>query len=87
MKKIQKLLPGFHVKKTKLFVDLENEISSYAEQSDSLTYEQLVEQFGHPSDLIANYLSEESPEILQRKLRFARMMRITACGVIVITII
>ena len=87
MKEIQRLLPGFHIKRTKLFIDLENEIFSYAQQSDIITYEKLVEQLGQPSELVADYLSSETPETLQRKLRFTRTMRIITCIIIIMAVI
>ena len=87
MKEIQNLLPGFHLKKKKLFIDLQNEIFSYVQQTESITYEQLVKQFGQPSELVANYLSTETPETLQHKFQFAHAMRVVICMSIIVALI
>lgn len=51
---------------------LENEIKTFAEQTDNLDYRNLVEHFGEPSDLVKDYISEETPDILKKRLSFTR---------------
>lgn len=87
IKEIRKQLAYCDIKNEQFLSELQEEVTAFAEQTDSLSYEQLIEQFGVPSELVEDYLAEEEPDHLKKKVQFSGNIRIVASVIIVVAVL
>lgn len=80
---VQKQFKNYHTKDPRFISDLRNAVITFADQTSSLDYKQLISQFGESETLVSDYLAEELPDTRKKKLYFSWHVKI-ACGVILV---
>lgn len=61
----------------------EKHIQEHLDANPDITYEELVDSIGKPTDIINAYYASADTEYLIRKLRTAKIIRRTVCAIIV----
>lgn len=87
MNDIRKQFFHCHIKDKKYLSELEHEVTVFGGQTNSLSYEQLAEQFGQPSELASDYLSDGDSNHLKKKLTSFRRVRMMITVTVVLALI
>lgn len=69
LKSIKKLFPIYGKKEKQYIKILQPRLLEYAAEKETLSYEDLIEEFGTPSHVISEYFSEVDDQYLFRHLR------------------
>ncbi|OUO24344.1 DUF6120 family protein [Eubacterium sp. An3] len=69
LKSIKKLFPIYGKKEKQYIKILQPRLLEYAAEKETLSYEDLIEEFGTPSHVISGYFSEVDDEYLFRHLK------------------
>ncbi len=55
---IKKVLPFVYNNRKRIINNIKSDIAEYAKENESCTYEELVDAFGSPEDIVNEYMSE-----------------------------
>lgn len=86
LKELSKLLCCNNKKRRKILLDFQNRLTDfYASQTDTLTYNQIVEQFGSPKDVANSFLAEtNSLQLCKLILHHSQVKKAILIGAILI---
>ncbi len=86
MKEIKRCLPICREREKKYMNDLQNALMDFSNETQGFTYHELLERFGSPKDLAANYLLETDAQRLSREIRYShriKLMSACAAGIVI----
>lgn len=72
---IKFLLPIYGRQERKFIRDLRTNIEEYRESHPDCTWDELINEFETPQEIVNNYLSAFSPEYLCKKIKRKKIMR------------
>lgn len=87
LREIRIFFPVYRQPEKRYMHDLQRSIEEYAETSENLSFESLVQEFGEPKDLISNYILEQDASALHKAIKTSRYIKVTALTAIVAFII
>lgn len=89
IKEIKHHLPIYKSEEKKFINDLQNAIMDFSNETKEFTYNELINHFGSPKDLVANYLLEADAEHLSREIRYShriKLISIFSIGAIIVSL-
>ncbi len=75
LREIKSLLPINGQKEKQFLEDIKSSISEVYPNLDDVTYEQLCEEIGKPTDLVINYFNEIDYSYLKKKIRISSILK------------
>lgn len=84
---IKNYLPICKSNERKFLNDLKSAIIDFSIEINELTYDELINQFGEPKDLAANYLIEADSQYLSQTIRYSHRIKMCitlfSCAIII----
>lgn len=75
---IKRLLPIYRNSEKKFICVLQSAVCEFSENEDCVTYDALVEKFGEPTAVVAEYLEALDSDELQARIRSSRYTKTAA---------
>ncbi len=82
LREIRKFLPIYHHLEKRYINDIQYAIEDYAETTEDLSFDMLIEEFGEPKDLASNYILGQEASSLRNAMRFSNYIKITTLAII-----
>lgn len=76
IKEVKCHFPVYKAQEKKFVDDLENAIMDFSNETKEFTYNELLNRFGSPKDLVANYLLEADAQHLSREIRYSHRIKL-----------
>lgn len=86
VREIKHLFPVIRQSEKRFLADIRQNINDHCQDRDDITFEALVQVFGEPKDLVANYITEKDATTLQKEIRISKHVKYTI-GIIVSIVI
>ena len=90
IKEIKHYLPLYKSKEKNFVNDLQNAIMDFSNETKEFTYNELLNHFGEPKDLVANYLLEADAQHLSKEIRYShhiKLISIFSIGAVIVSLV
>ena len=87
LREIRHLLPIVRQPEKRFLADIQQTIDGYYQAKNKISFDTLINVFGEPKDLVANYISEKDAAILRKELHFSKYIKYTLCALLVTIIL
>ncbi|MEY8389855.1 hypothetical protein D3Z47_02300 [Lachnospiraceae bacterium] len=89
IKEVKCHFPVYKAQEKKFVDDLENAIMDFSNETKEFTYNELLNRFGSPKDLVANYLLEADAQYLSKEIRYShhiKLISIFSAGMLIVSL-
>ncbi len=80
-------IPAFYPKKKEILSQIHSSLIQYQDEHSKVTYDDLIKDFGSPSEFADSLIEFDSPDGIRRKLYNTRKISLIVIGVIVLIIL
>lgn len=87
IEEIKHYFPIYKSNEKKFINDLKSAIMDFFNETKELSYNELLEHFGAPKDLVANYLLEADAQYLSKNIRYSHRIKLIATFSIIFVIL
>lgn len=87
VQEIRHLFPVIRQSEKRFLADIRHTIDEHCQDKDDITFDTLVQVFGDPKDLVANYITEKDAVVLQKEIRISKHIKYTICMMLSIIIL
>ena len=84
---VKKLVP-IHSKDTKEFINLlENKITEFENDKEQCNYQDIVDEFGAPNEIVGSYIESLDESTITKELNKSRIIKIISTVIVVLCVI
>ena len=87
LRNCKRLFPVYGKRERQFIKKLRDRIQEHIDSSPNLTYEELVEQFGSPKDIVIEYYNTVDDDYLLRKTNLVKYLKIVLFSALAIVLI
>lgn len=87
VREIKHLFPVIRQSEKRFLADIRQNIDEHYENKDDITFDTLVQVFGDPKDLVANYMTEKDTALVQKEIRVSKHIKYAICIMLSIAIL
>lgn len=87
VREIKHLFPVIRQSEKRFLADIRQNIDEHCQGKDDITFDTLVQVFGEPKDLVANYITEKDAVVLQKEIRISKHIKYAICMIVSIVLL
>lgn len=85
-KRVRCLFPSIGIKEGRFLKELEAHLQDFSLVHQNVTYEEIVDFFGTPEEIMKNYIESEGIEVVAKRIATRKYWRITIVSMILLVI-